>query len=131
MTDQRQEAPFGYFRADPGGWTDCAPDDDGAIPLYERPQSARIAELEADVERLRVDAERYRLIRDVAACDEFAPDVMLHADESLDSYIDAARAKQASGGYGTSHQTPTKEPIWTGRVRVDRAVSRPVDERAE
>lgn len=33
-----QGEPFGYFRADPMGWTDCAADDDGAIALYERPQ---------------------------------------------------------------------------------------------
>jgi len=31
-------APFGYFRPEPFGWTDCAKDDEGAIALYERPQ---------------------------------------------------------------------------------------------
>jgi len=30
--------PFGYFRAEPFGWTDCAPTDEGAIPLYDKPQ---------------------------------------------------------------------------------------------
>ena len=30
--------PFGYFRAEPFGWTDCAPTDEGAIPLYGTPQ---------------------------------------------------------------------------------------------
>jgi hypothetical protein len=29
--------PFGYFRAEPFGWTDCAETDEGAIALYERP----------------------------------------------------------------------------------------------
>jgi hypothetical protein len=29
--------PFGYFRAEPFGWTDCAETDDGAVALYERP----------------------------------------------------------------------------------------------
>lgn len=29
--------PFGYFRAEPFGWTDCAPTDEGARPLYEHP----------------------------------------------------------------------------------------------
>lgn len=35
--------PFGYFRADPFGWTDCAESDEGAKPLYEKPpaQEAR------------------------------------------------------------------------------------------
>ena len=26
--------PFGYFKAEPFGWTDCAETDDGAIALY-------------------------------------------------------------------------------------------------
>jgi hypothetical protein len=29
--------PFGYFRAEPFGWTDCAPDAEGAKALYEHP----------------------------------------------------------------------------------------------
>jgi sugar (pentulose or hexulose) kinase len=32
-----QAEPFGYFRAEPFGWTDCAETDEGAIALYERP----------------------------------------------------------------------------------------------
>lgn len=28
--------PFGYFKAEPFGWTDCAETDEGAIALYER-----------------------------------------------------------------------------------------------
>lgn len=31
--------PFGYFKAQPFGWTDCAETDDGAIALYEQPAS--------------------------------------------------------------------------------------------
>lgn len=34
---QSQPEPFGYFRAEPFGWTDCAETDEGAIPLYEKP----------------------------------------------------------------------------------------------
>lgn len=26
--------PFGYFKAEPFSWTDCASDDDGAMPLF-------------------------------------------------------------------------------------------------
>lgn len=29
--------PFGYFKAEPFGWTDCSEDDEGAIALYEHP----------------------------------------------------------------------------------------------
>lgn len=32
--------PFGYFRAEPFGWTDCAATDEGAVPLYAAPQQA-------------------------------------------------------------------------------------------
>jgi hypothetical protein len=39
--------PFGYFKAEPFGWTDCAKDDEGAIALYEMPQPDRVAELQA------------------------------------------------------------------------------------
>lgn len=29
--------PFGYFKAEPFGWTDCAETDEGAQPLYDQP----------------------------------------------------------------------------------------------
>ena len=32
-----QGEPFGYFRAEPFGWTDCPEDAEGAIALYEHP----------------------------------------------------------------------------------------------
>jgi len=37
-------SPFGYFRAEPFGWTKCAESDEGARPLYEAPpvQEARV-----------------------------------------------------------------------------------------
>lgn len=38
----KEDKPFGYFRAEPFGWTDCAPTDEGAIPLYERPQAQQL-----------------------------------------------------------------------------------------
>lgn len=39
-----QGEPFGHFRAEPFGWTDCAEDDEGAIALYERPQVAGLTD---------------------------------------------------------------------------------------
>lgn len=33
---QRPE-PYGYFRAEPFGWADCAETDEGAVALYEEP----------------------------------------------------------------------------------------------
>ena len=37
IDEARKQEPFGYFRAEPFGWTDCAETDAGAIALYERP----------------------------------------------------------------------------------------------
>jgi hypothetical protein len=36
-TAPAQGEPFGYFRAEPFGWTDCSEDAEGAIALYEHP----------------------------------------------------------------------------------------------
>ena len=30
------QEPFGYFRAEPFGWTDCAETDEGAVALYDQ-----------------------------------------------------------------------------------------------
>jgi hypothetical protein len=35
-----KQEPFGYFKATPFGWTDCAETDEGAVALYERPQKS-------------------------------------------------------------------------------------------
>ena len=34
---QLEQEPFGYFKAEPFGWTDCAESDVGAIALYQTP----------------------------------------------------------------------------------------------
>ena len=36
-----QQEPFGYFKAEPFGWTDCAETDEEAVALYERPPAQR------------------------------------------------------------------------------------------
>jgi hypothetical protein len=52
-SESHKPEPFGYFRAQPFGWEDCAATDEGARALYDedalRTQAARIAELEAEV----------------------------------------------------------------------------------
>ena len=44
-----QDEPFGHFRAEPFGWTDCAKDDEGAIALYERPQEVGLTNRQFDL----------------------------------------------------------------------------------
>ena len=55
--------PFGYFKAEPFGWTDCAETDDGAVALFAAPpgHAAKVAELEAENEKLRSGLENCRL----------------------------------------------------------------------
>ena len=36
--------PFGYFRAEPFGWTDCGPDAEGAKALYEWPADTQLTD---------------------------------------------------------------------------------------
>jgi len=40
-TTRPQQEPFGYFRADAFGWTDCAETDENAKALYEYPFESR------------------------------------------------------------------------------------------
>lgn len=44
-----EQEPFGYFKAEPFGWTDCSPTDEGAIPLYERPATPQPAQAQQPV----------------------------------------------------------------------------------
>lgn len=109
--------PFGYFRADPFGWTDCAETDEGAKALYEAaPQQAPDhAALLAEVEALRKKAARYDWLRDnwgyvTETYTGSGPQVesvyLVSKDDgwdtdpdSLDAAIDAAlRAKEAEHG---------------------------------
>ena len=64
----QEQEPFGYFKAEPFGWTDCAETDEGAIALYERPQPAQPSKpwvgltSEDKVEILRANGEAAVLI---------------------------------------------------------------------
>jgi hypothetical protein len=53
------DEPFGYFRALPFGWTDCSPNEEGAIALYERgpsPMQIECLMAAAQMRRLSVSA---------------------------------------------------------------------------
>jgi hypothetical protein len=77
-------APFGYFKAEPFGWRECAETDEGAIALYEAPQQ------KADA----LDAQRYRWLRDEWLGNEPEAINMERAkgQRGLDAAIDAAIA---------------------------------------
>ena len=78
--------PFGYFKAEPFGWRDCAETDEGAIALYEAPQP------QADTR----DAARYRYLRDVdwRYSGELETVIRLQANALWDVKIDEAIAAQ-------------------------------------
>ncbi len=42
LVDTPEPEPFGYFKAEPFGWTDCAETDDGAIALYTAPPAPSV-----------------------------------------------------------------------------------------
>lgn len=48
--------PFGYFKAEPFGWTDCAETDEGAVKLYDQ---AAIDELVKQRDELLAAAKKY------------------------------------------------------------------------
>jgi len=78
MSEQKHTPePFGYFKAEPFGWTDCAETDEGAIPLYDIESIKSISKSRdsfkdaAEYNKKRAeDAERQRdeLISDVDRC---------------------------------------------------------------
>ena len=79
------QEPFGYFKAEPFGWRDCADTDEGAIALYEAPQP------QADGR----DAQRYRWLIDYFISDRVDLDdaiVAAKTPEDIAKIIDAAIA---------------------------------------
>ena len=44
LVDAPEADPFGYFKSEPFGWTDCAETDDGAIALYTAPPAPSVPE---------------------------------------------------------------------------------------
>ncbi len=42
LVDAPAPEPFGYFKSEPFGWTDCAETDDGAIALYTAPPAPSV-----------------------------------------------------------------------------------------
>lgn len=42
LVDAPEPEPFGYFKSEPFGWTDCAETDDGAIALFAAPPAPSV-----------------------------------------------------------------------------------------
>lgn len=60
MSEQKHTPePFGYFRAEPFGWTDCSETDEGAVPLYEQ---AVVTNLQQQLAHMTDDAAGLRVL---------------------------------------------------------------------
>src|SRR5574343_1178577 len=59
MSEQYTPDPFGYFKPEPFGWTDCAESDDDAIPLYDK---VAIKLIEKQRDKLSAEVEAMKLI---------------------------------------------------------------------
>lgn len=55
---QHTPEPFGFFRAEPFGWTDCAETDEGAQPLFDQ---AAIDAIYKQRDELRKELAEYQL----------------------------------------------------------------------
>jgi hypothetical protein len=80
------QEPFGYFKAEPFGWTDCAETDEGAIALYENPPLS---------DETVKDAERYRWLR--GGGKDLGGEVFMYgySPKGLDESIDEAMKAKA------------------------------------
>ena len=77
--------PYGYFCAEPFGWTDCEEDDDGAVALYEE---HHIVELTEMVKKLKYQRDELQGALELARCMMIAndldlPKTMAVIDEAL------------------------------------------------
>ena len=86
-TTQAQE-PFGYFRPEPFGWTNCDPTDEGAIALYEHPAADLTDEQIRDVFK---DVDVKRKTEGKTALFEMLNGSVLCGDY-LDAITEASRA---------------------------------------
>ena len=75
--------PFGYFRAEPMGWTDCAADDEGAIALYERPAAPAVPEIDYEALIHAAFAKNAKWAQGTAGCIAFARGAEWFRDQML------------------------------------------------
>ena len=89
MTDQQHTPePFGFFKAEPFGWTDCAETDEGAQPLFDQ---AAIDAISKQRDELLADltAARNALLREGMQRDE-----LLAALEDVKIYLQDTQAQR-------------------------------------
>ena len=91
LTDHHNKPePFGYFKADPFGWTDCAETEEGAQPLYDQASiNDLLLELDAVTKQRDQLVETLEKLRNMIILNPF--DACIFIDELL------SRTKNHSG----------------------------------
>lgn len=145
--------PFGYFRAEPFGWTDCAETDEGAIALYEHPP-ASLEQAQQAASRLEIAADRAevaKVLRRVSRALDVSTDdrtILCHAAAMVELDGQAQQPKQQPmtdevmlkakrydwlrevGGQSWHDVTNPKKPIRAKGAMYDAAVDDALQARA-
>lgn len=101
-TKSQTQEPFGYFKAEPFGWRDCAETDEGAIALYEAPQP------QADAR----DAERvYALYTALEVCSAELFAQCAHQGRAM-KYVEQARKALAAEQCSRAAIAKATGPRW-------------------
>ena len=85
--------PFGYFRSEPFGWTDCSEDADGAIALYEHPAKPAQEVGLTDEEIEAIAKKHMSTVGDHWSNEEAIREI--HAEDFARDIIAALRAKES------------------------------------
>lgn len=127
--------PFGYFRAMPFGWEDCAATDEGSRALYDEgainTQAARIAELEAELatERMRLSACGVIALANTpesaAKARDMHPDYMSGSAQDVMAAVDREMALRAEVERLRKPLTP--EAVWQLWAEVCKPAPPPVE----
>ena len=56
-----EQEPFGYFKAEPFGWTDCSETDEGAKALYEAPPKRKPLTPQSPCEMTQAEGKMFKL----------------------------------------------------------------------
>ena len=90
---QHTSEPFGFFKAEPFGWTDCAETDDGAQPLYDQAAIDELGERLMVADYARKDALRQR-------------DALLEVFQLVITEIEHRGARSDGNAPGHGHSIP-------------------------
>src|SRR5574343_321648 len=93
MSEQHTPEPFGYFKPEPFGWTDCAESDDDAIPLYDK---VAIKLIEKRRDKLSAEVEELKLI---IATDTGTESAVANLQQQVSHLVDMVACEKSNAEY--------------------------------